>query len=182
LAVTGVSLNFADTNIDTPFNAGNSKTKGFTLLPYANFTLNDWLSADVSVGYAWNDTDNHRVQAGTTITGSQDSKGWLAVGNLNAQKWYDLLFVSAKAGLVYNQDKRTTFTESDGTVNLGSTNSMTRANVGGAVGYWLEPFMPSLSLTYAYDLDREAQVVAGGGPQPANDRDGLTVANFSGKI
>jgi hypothetical protein len=173
--VAGVSLNFANTDIDTPFNAGNSKTKGFTLMPYANFTLNDWLSADVSVGHAWNDTDNRRVQAGTTITGSQDSKGWLAVGNLNAQKWYDMLFVAAKAGLLYNQDKRSTFTESNGTVNLGTTNSTTQANVGGSVGYWLEPFMPSLSLTYAYDLDREAQVVAGGGPQPANDRDGLTV-------
>lgn len=172
---TGVSLNFADTNIDTPFNAGNSKTKGFTLMPYVNFTLNEWLSADMSVGYAWNDTDNRRVEAGTTITGKQDSEGWLALANLNAQKWYDMLFLSAKAGLVYNQDKRSTFTESNGTVNLGRTNNLTQANIGGSIGYWLDPFMPVLSLTYSHDLEREAQVVAGGGPQPANDRNGLNV-------
>lgn len=174
-ATAGVSLNFSETNIDTPFNSGNSKTKGFTLMPYVNFTLNEWLSADLSVGYAWNDTDNRRVAAGTTITGKQDSEGWLAVGNLNAQKWYDMLFVSAKAGLLYNQDIRSSFTESNGTVNLGRTNNLTQANIGGSVGYWLEPFMPALSLTYSHDLDREKQEVAGGGPQPANDRNGLTV-------
>jgi hypothetical protein len=174
-AIMGLSLNYADTDIDTAFNLGDSRTKGFTLLPYANFIINRWLSADVSVGYAWNDTDIRRIQAGTPIIGSQDSEGWLAVGNLNAQKWYNLTFLSARAGLLYNQDKRSTFTESDGTVNVGRTNDLTQANIGASVGYWMEPFMPSLSVTYAYDLDREDQVIAGGGPQPANDKDGLTI-------
>lgn len=175
LAVAGLSITFADTDIDTPSNAGHSETKGYTLMPYANFILSDWLSADVSVGYAWNDTDMRRVQAGTLVDGSQDSEGWIAVANLNAQKWYNLLFLSAKAGVLYNQDKRSAFTESNGTVIVGRTNNLTQANVGGAVGYWLAPVMPSLSVTYTYDLDRQDQEIAGGGPQPANDKDGLTI-------
>ncbi|RJR33018.1 MAG: autotransporter outer membrane beta-barrel domain-containing protein [Desulfobacteraceae bacterium] len=174
-AIVGISMNYADTDIDTPFNGGDSQTKGFTLLPYANFNINKWLSTDVSVGYAWNDTDVRRVFAGNTITGSQDSEGWLAVANLNAQKWFNLVFLSAKAGLLYNQDKRSTFTESDGTVNVGRTNDLVQGNLGASIGYWMEPFMPSLSVTYTYDLDREDQVLAGNGPQPANDKDGVTI-------
>jgi outer membrane autotransporter protein len=174
-ATAGLSLNYAHTDIDTPFNGGGSETDGFTLLPYANLTLNEWLSADVSVGYAWNDTDVHREVAGTTVTGSQSSEGWLAVGNLKAQTWLDRLFLSGKVGLLYNQDRRSTFTESDGTVNVGRTNNLTQMNVGASVGYWLEPFMPSLSLTYTRDLDREDEEIAGGGPQPPNDKDGLTI-------
>lgn len=174
-AIVGLSLSYADTDIDTPFNQGDSQTKGFTLLPYANFNINKWLSADVSVGYAWNDTDIRRVQGGETIIGSQDSEGWLAVGNLNAQKWFNLMFLSARAGLLYNEDKRSTFTESDGTVNVGRTNDLTQANIGASIGYWMEPFMPSLSVTYTYDLDREDQVIEGGDLQPANDKDGLTI-------
>jgi len=173
-ATAGLSLNYAHTDIDTPFNAGGSETDGLTLLPYVNFIVNQWLSADVSAGYAWNDTDVHRETFGTRVTGSQSSEGWLAVGNLKAQTWYDLLFLSGKAGLLYNQDRRSTFTESDGTVNVGRTNNLTQMNVGASIGYWLDPFMPSLSLTYTRDLDREDEEVVGG-PQPANDKDGLTI-------
>lgn len=173
--ILGLSLNYANTDIDTDFNQGNSQTDGFTLMPYANLKFNDWLSMDMSVGYAWNTTDIRRIQTSTAVTGEQDSEGWVMAGNLNAQKWFDKVFVSAKTGLLYNQDKRSTFTENNGTVNLGRTNELVQASIGGSVGYWMAPCMPSLSVTYTYDIDREDQVIAGGGPQPANDNDGLTV-------
>ena len=173
--ILGISLNYADTDIDTDFNQGNSQTDGITVMPYANFMFNDWLSMDLSAGYAWNNTEIRRIQTGVAITGEQDSEGWIMAGNLNAQKWFDMMFVSAKTGLLYNQDKRSTFTESNGTVNLGKTNELLQANIGGSVGYWMAPFMPSLSVTYTYDIDREDQVIAGSASQPANDNDGLTV-------
>ncbi|MBU4154071.1 MAG: autotransporter outer membrane beta-barrel domain-containing protein [Proteobacteria bacterium] len=171
----GISLNFSDTDIDTVFNSGNSQTDGFTFMPYANFKVNDWLSVDVSAGHAWNETKNRRIEFGSLVTGSQDSDGWIVAGNLNAQKWFNQMFASARAGLMYNQDERSSFTESNGTVNLGQTNELVQANIGGSIGYWAAPFMPSLSLTYTNDLDREDQFILGGGAQPANDNDGLTV-------
>lgn len=172
--VVGLSLSYSVTDIDTGFNSGDSKTKGVTLMPYVNLTINEWLSADLSLGYSDSETDVRRKAGATTITGTQDSEGWIAVANLTAQNWYDQMFVSATAGLLYNEDRRANFTESNGTVNVGKTNNLTQASLKASVGYWMDPFMPSLSLTYTYDLDREDQVVAGG-PQPANDEDGLTV-------
>ena len=45
----------------------------------------------------------------------------------------------------------------------------------GSIGYRHDGILPSLSLTYSRDLKRANVVLPGGGPQPANDRDGLTV-------
>jgi len=174
--VAGLSGTYSRTALDTPFNQGGSKTDGYALMPYAQYSFNDWLNGDLSAGYVWSNTDLHRIVAGTLVTGLQDSSGAIATANLNAQTWKGSWLLAGKAGLLYSRDKRSNFVESDGTVNIGSTSGLAQGKLGGSVGYWMDGILPTLSLTYSYDIRRDPVVIAGGGAQPANDRDDLTAS------
>lgn len=167
----GVSLTLTREEADTAFGTGNRNADSIFIAPYANFKLNDWLSADVSLGYGHTDTNQMRSVFGAPVTGSHDSQTVFGAANLTAAKWHGSTLMSGVIGLSGSSTRRDGFTESDGTVNPSDTSELLQARLGGTVGYYTAPMLPYLSAEYIYDLDYERSAVAGA----PNDRDEFRV-------
>lgn len=167
----GVSLTFTHEGADTAFGTGTRSTNSVYLAPYASFKLNDWLSADVTLGYGHTDTNQKRDFLGTPVTGSHSSHSLFGAANLTASKWHGATLLSGVVGLSGSSTRRGSFTESDGTVNLSSKSQQLQARIGGTIGYYMEPMLPYLSVEYIYDLKQERSLL----PGAPNDRDEFRV-------
>lgn len=171
----GLSVSGARTDLDTPYNGGDAVTDGLTVLPYVAVSITDWLSADLSAGWAWYETRTTRVFAGTTIRGTQPSNGYVVAGNVVASRWVGTMLVSTTAGFVASRDDRAQFAESDGTVVAASASDLVQARIGGTIGWYVEPVLASIGVTYVNDVVRERTIVPGAALQPANDRDAFVL-------
>ncbi len=56
-----------------------------------------------------------------------------------------------------------------------TANDLVQGRFGASVGWYVDPVLAGVSLTYVNDFAREDTVVPGGGVQPANDRDGFVL-------
>lgn len=157
----GAALAIYHDSTDTIFNGGNTETTSVSLSPYAKFTLNDWLSADVSMGYSTVNTDQMRLVFGAPVTASYDASSYFVSANLDASKWYDTWLISGRLGITASESRRDAFVESNGTANAASTTHLTQASLSGTVGYWTEPFLLYLTGEYINDLHNDAPVVLG---------------------
>lgn len=168
----GLSVTISREETDTAFGTGERTADSVYVAPYANFKLNDWLSADVSLGYGYVDTAQARTPFGPPpITGTYDSHSIFGSANLTAAKWQGATLMSGVVGLSGSSTKRDSFTESDGTVNPSDTSELLQARLGGTIGYYTAPMLPYVSAEYIYDLDYERSAV----PGAPNDRDEFRV-------
>jgi outer membrane autotransporter protein len=173
--IVGISAGYSSTDTSTTFNAGSSDTTGWNLAPYLSYVVNDMISLDASVGYSSSESDNSRVSAGTTITGTQDSSSKFASLGINAAKWMDNLGLSANAGYTWSGSDSDGFTESNGTVISSSSSTFKQIHLGGQVSYYTEKAMPYASLTWQKELGKERVAVAAGQATPSNDADELVL-------
>ncbi|MEB8388559.1 autotransporter outer membrane beta-barrel domain-containing protein [Rhodobacteraceae bacterium KMM 6894] len=167
MTTLGVSLTFSREDGDTAFGTGTKNADSMYIAPYANFKLNDWLTADVSVGYGYTDSSQMRSPFGAPISGSYDSQSLFGAANLTASKWNGPVLMSGVIGLSGSSTDRSSFVESDGTVNASDTSELLQARVGGTLGFWAEPMLPYVAAEYVYDLDYDRSTV----PGAPNDRD-----------
>jgi len=167
----GVSVTGTMEDSTTAFGTGSRDTGSVYISPYANFKLNDWLSADVSLGYGYADADQVRSVFGAPVTGSYDSDTLFGAANLTASKWSGAWLMSGAVGLSASSTKRHAFVESDTTVNPSDSSQLIQGRIGGTLGFWTEPLLPYLSAEYVYDLDDNPSTVAGA----PNDRDEFRV-------
>ena len=71
--VLGLALGHEASNYTTTFNAGNEKTRGFSVNPYFAYLLSDAWSVDLLLGYGEFDTRQSRILGSTTVPFATDS-------------------------------------------------------------------------------------------------------------
>ncbi len=172
----GLSLGYDVTDMETDANSGNSDTDGFSISPYIAYAITPEHSIDVMLGYARSRTDQVRFQTGTRITGDSDTTRRFISANYNYSRWVGLWNLGANAGYVWSRSKRETFTESDNTVNRGTTTINGQFRLGVKAAYWLDGIMPYASLTYEEDIIYARTEVGAGQEQFANDANGFSIA------
>ena len=171
MTTLGVALTFSREDGDTAFGTGTRNADSFYIAPYANFALNDWLSADVSLGYGYTDSSQMRNPFGVPISGDYDSQSLFGAANLTASKWNGPVLMSGVIGLSGSSTDRNSFVESDGTVNASDTSELLQARLGGTLAFWTEPMLPYIGAEYVYDLKYDRSNV----PGAPNDRDEFRV-------
>ncbi len=147
----GLSANYIHTDLDTLFNAGTSRTDGFSIGPYASIAFNDWLSLDVSAAYVHNREKMRRTIPGAA-TGRRHSDGYVISAALSASRWFDSVLLTARGGIIASRDKWKPYVESDGTPHAGETNRLVQGQVELSASWWLDPFLPHAGVMYAHDL------------------------------
>ncbi len=167
----GVSVTLSRDNADTAFGTGTRDTNAIHVSTYANFKLNDWLAADVSLGYGYTDTKQMRTVFGAPVTGSYKGHSVFGAANLKASKWQGPWLISGVVGLSGSSTRRDGFVESNGTVNAAGRSDLLQARIGGTIGYYSAPMLPYLSAEYIYDLDFDRSLA----PGATNDRDEFRV-------
>jgi len=167
----GLSASYSSTDTTSTFNGGSTDTTGWSLSPYAAFVINDMVSIDASAGLSRSESDNTRVAAGATITGTQDSSSRFAALNLNVSTWKGNVGLSGRAGYTYSNTDNDAFTESNGTAIASSSSTFKQISLGGQVSYYAGTVMPYAKLTYNRELGKDRIVVAAGQAQPSNDAD-----------
>ena len=147
----GISANYIHTSLDTFFNAGKSRTDGFSIGPYASLAFSDWLSLDASAAYVHNREKMRRALPGAA-TGRRHSDGYVLSAALSASKWFGGVLLSGKAGVIASRDAWDAYTESDGTPHAAETNRLVQGQAELSASWWLDPFLPHAGVMYAYDL------------------------------
>ncbi len=165
----GVSVNYIHTRLDTTYNGGKSRANGLGVSLTASLALTEWLSLDGSAGYVYNHEKMRRALP-WAATGKRHSHGYVAAAALTAGRWHGNMLISAKAGVIASRDNWRAYSESDGTLHAARANRLVQGQAEASLAWWLEPLMPYLSLTYAYDLssndpnltDRDDFTIGGG--------------------
>ncbi len=166
--VLGLALGYEESDVFTLYNGGNNQSDGFTVVPYAAYLLNDFISIDAAVGYTQLEYDTDRVSlasAGTTNIGSYDSDRWFASINLNATGNIGNFLITGRAGYLYTEEDQDAYQETGGTDAraVGARKlDLSQIQLGFEVAYD-SVLMPYAGLTWANDIDRET---GGNGLQP----------------
>ena len=171
--VVGIAFGYETSDIDTRFNRGNQESDGFTIAPYIGYLLTDNWSVDAAVGYSSVDFDQHRTDpaTGVRITSSPDADRWFGTLNVNGfTSWNNWLF-GGRLGILHARNIQGSFVESNGAITPEITSKLGQWNVGGDVAYSFNQFEPFARLVYERDFSMTEIAIAGGGPQPSNDRD-----------
>ena len=176
-ALFGVALGYEYSDIDTRFNQGEQQNDGLTVAPYFGFVLSEILSVDGSLGYSRVEIDQFRTEPGTgqRISSSPTSDRWFVTFNMNAFKAYRRWLFGGQLGFLYTRNTQNSFTESNGNFRPEVTNKLGQLHVSGDIAYSLGQFEPFARATYEYDYSLTRISVVGGGPQPANDHNGMVI-------
>ena len=170
-ATAGVMFSLSHDRSNMVYNSGSIEYLGATVAPYASFSLTDWLSADMSFGASFANSNQDRLSGATTVTGSYTTNTYFGSAGLSASKWMGNWMVSGRVGVNGSSTNRAAYTESDSTANAASSSSLLQTSIGGTVGFWAAPALFYVSSSYVYDLDR---------PTPAagasTDRDELRLS------
>lgn len=167
----GLMLGVDRTDVDSGVNGGGSDTLGLTIAPYGRYMLNKNYSLDASIGYTNSNSENDRLAAGTWISSSSDLDRFFFSAGLNGNFWHNRWNFAGRLGTSNSHDKSDSYTESNGTVIDGRSTSFGQAQLGGTVSYYFTNIRPWMSLTYAYDYDRDLPTVAATQKKPSDDRD-----------
>ena len=199
--LVGFTLGYENHDVDIDYNGGDQDRTGLQAALYGTVLLNDTFSVDAAIGYTMLDTDETRIDPGTSVrvgttatpgarlTGSYDSDRWFATANLNALRTYGEWVVGARMGLLYAEESQDAYTEAGGggARSIGErTVDLTQGYVSFDVGYSAGALEPYVLLGYRYDFSSDDGSSAGGlpagiRPQPDDDDEwqgGLGVRYF----
>lgn len=124
--LAGFTLDYENVDTTTRFNGGAQDRDGLQGALYAAYLINDVFSVNAAIGYATIDTDETRVDPGTSISvgtaaapgatlrGSYDSKRGFASVNLNAVKVYGKWVIGGRVGALYVVESQDTYSEIGG--------------------------------------------------------------------
>ncbi len=187
--ILGGTFGYEDTDVTTPFNAGEQNIDGYTVSGYAAALLTDHISVDASLGYSNIDIDQFRTSvpipgfttdpfaalaAPTRVDSRVNADRWFGSVNVNGNWDISHALLSAHAGYLYSKEDHDSFSERGGgvTATVASRQfKLGQVRAGGEIGYDFQTFLePFIGLDYIYDASHEKVVVAPGLPQPDNDR------------
>lgn len=158
--VAGVSLAIDRGNMSgrdatlTYFN--QLESEGYSIAPYFGMQLSKLLSLDASLGMGRGKFDTiHRTEG--------KSDRWFGAANLNYEQWMGSLQFTGKASYLRGVEDYENL-RSLGTPVIGSAakNTLGQLRLTGQIGYWLDGFMPYVSLGYANDVERKTTQFGGG--------------------
>ncbi|HHN73489.1 MAG TPA: autotransporter outer membrane beta-barrel domain-containing protein, partial [Thermopetrobacter sp.] len=151
----GASVGVNHTSLKTLFNNGRSRVLGVTVTPYVALTPTEWLTFTLSGGYVGNHEKLRWAGGAGTVRGRRHSDGYTVSAVVEASTWHaSTLFVSLRGGVVASGDNWKGFTDTLGTAHAAVKERLVQASVEGSLAAWLEPVMPSLTISYTYDLKR----------------------------
>ena len=174
--IVGVALGYESADQQTLFNGGESQTDGFTVLPYIGYAFSDTFSLDVSMGYTAVDIEQFRLFGGDRISSEVDADRFFWGGNLNGNRQIGNWFLSGRVGVIWAREYQDSYTETnEATGALTTVGEQTfklgQWRAGGEAAYTFGAWEPYASATYQRDYSATQFSIAGGGPQPSNDRD-----------
>ncbi len=162
--IYGFAIGYERTNTDTFFNGGGIESDGMTISPYFAFMLNDMMSIDASVGYSALEHTQDRVDIATAskLNSSFDSERLFANINFNFSLEMDKAILTARTGLMYNQEKYDKYVEtpkaSFGTGSRSVSNKkvhLTQGLIGLDVVFKAGlPFETYVFANYLYDFNK----------------------------
>ncbi|MBF0439131.1 MAG: autotransporter outer membrane beta-barrel domain-containing protein [Magnetococcales bacterium] len=130
---------------DERFTASTQKTDIFTIAPYAALTLNEYLIADMTLGYSW------LTDKSSTANANFDTGRWFGAANLTASPNDNLWDLSFNLGYRFAKDKVDSF----GTTPSNDI-SFAQVHAGAELGYRFDGIEPYVNASYQTDLIYEA--------------------------
>ncbi len=148
-------------DIDTKFDSGTVETTGYGFSPYAVFTLNERVTADINAGFTSLSTDTTREGG---VTGEYDSNRYTASANLKVRHSIDKIFLTGSVGFLYINETQDAYTESNGTFVPQLDISIGQGRLSATVGYDYGKYQPYLTAQLQHEFwAPSAGVIAGTG-------------------
>lgn len=152
--MTGVSLNSASVNLDTPWNVGSFESDSVSLAPYFTYLLNDTFSLNGSLGYAWNRNNaesDKNAWAGPN-TASYNSRRVFGSLGLKASRWFDRLNLTGHLTYTHSSEHFDSYTWKMAIPpNLwvaSTTTDYDRVEAGVKASYLFGKAMPYVGIAY----------------------------------
>lgn len=172
--ILGVAAGYEAVDISTQYNHGEVEGDSVSLSPYLGYIINDWLSADASLGYSWIHYDF--VRDYNTVHGSTNAGRVFGSANLNATQRLGNLGLKGGLGFLRLYEQQAGYTDSTGAnvdkaeVNFGQL----RATIGGGYDFvtGFGTLTPNAFVRAEYDLPAAHSVMVGNGWQSSSDRTG----------
>ena len=170
--VLGVAVGYEDLDIDTDFNNGTFKGKGWGVTPYFGMALSPQWSLQVLGGWTTIDYDTTRNNGAISSSFNADRYFGSAavVGNF---KVTNKVVVSPKLAILHLTESQDGTTDSAGNVTTGENIDLGRISAGGTVSYLAGRVTPFVRLLGEYDYAKEGSVALGNGNFSSDDRAGL---------
>lgn len=181
--VLGFAFGHEASNYTTTFNAGNEKTRGFSVNPYFAFLLSDAWSVDLLLGYGELDTRQSRmVGTGLLTTLAVNSEFASTRGFASTNLTYLTALgdwkLSGALGYTATRREQDAYAESSpplGTTVAASKQTVKQVSVMGEAAYGRGASETFFGLLYE-DTREPQKVQFATGPQPANDPDSVLLS------
>lgn len=181
--VLGFAFGHEASNFTTTFNAGNEKTRGFSVNPYFAYLLSDAWSVDLLLGYGELDTRQSRtVGTGllTTLAVNSEFASTRGFASTNLTYLAALGNWKLSGALGYTATRREQDAYAESSPPLGSTVSASKqtvkqVSVMGEAAYGRGASETYFGLLYE-DTRDPLKVQFATGPQPANDPDSVLLS------
>ncbi len=165
----GVSLGYESVDVATSFNGGGQDVDGFSIAPYAAYLFNDFISADLTIGYAHLETDQNRVDPanGATLTSDFGADRVFAAANLNGFYALGNVVFGGRIGYLFTAESQDSYRERGGpSVRSVRTRhiDLGQGYIGLDIAYSLGDFEPYALGIYRNDFGRDDGSGAGGLP------------------
>lgn len=147
------SINRGNGSIDHLNDAGlliseNNDSNSFVIAPYFGMQFSPELSLDVSLGFGSGELDLYKNT-------KNDYDSWFTGVNLSYATWMDNIQLSSKLSYMHGEEDHDA-SKTNGKINPdAATNKLDQIRLGTQVGYWLDGFMPYVSLAYSSDVSSE---------------------------
>ena len=161
--VVGVAGGYENWDINTDFDIGTLKTKGYTAAPYAVFDLGKYVTLGAAAGYSGLSSDETR-SAGT-IRGSFDSKRWFGATALNGNYRGGNWLFNASFTYIYTDQKDDAYSETGaaGAGKVGqNTAKIAQGRLGIKIGYDIGGIAPYLAARIEHEFTHPGNAVVAG--------------------
>jgi len=170
--ILGVAIGVEDLDLDTQFNNGTFKGRGYGVTPYFGMAITDNWSFQVLGGWTTVDYDTANGNAATTSSFDADRYFGSAsvVGNFRLT---NKVVASPKLSILHLTEHQDGTTDSAGNVTTGENIDLGRVSGGATLSYLAGSVVPFVRLMAEYDYTREDAVNLGNGNFSSDDEYGL---------
>jgi outer membrane autotransporter protein len=172
--ILGIAAGYENVDITTEYNRGTVEGDSISLSPYLGYIINDWLSADASLGYSWIGYDFSRDS--NSVRGSTRAGRVFGSANLNATHRMGDLGLRSSLGVLRLYEQQDGYTDSSGTkvdkseINFGQMRATVGAGYDVVTGFGT--LTPNAFVRAEYDLPAAHSVMVGNNWQSSSDRTG----------
>ena len=156
----GVGVGYESSGISTRVNQGHVNGRGATFVPYLAFDHDNWLMADLQVGYTKLDYSLKRRDPAATnvvymVEGDMNAHRWFGAFNLNANRDYRHFVFGGKAGLLWAEEHQNSFRDTTGYLTAARQVNLGRASLGLDIDYDTQYMIrPFIGANAVWDFDQ----------------------------